>query len=257
VEFIDTHTHIFLEQFDEDREDVISRAVERGVKTMLLPNIDHSTFSRMIKCEQEYPLYTKSMIGLHPCSVNEGVEDELLFVENELGRGNYCAIGETGIDLYWDKSFVSKQIYSFTKHVRWAIEYDLPLVIHARDSFQEIFQVIEQENDERLKGVFHCFTGGAEEAKKILSFGGFKMGLGGVLTYKNSGVAETVKNIDLSHFVIETDAPYLSPTPLRSKRNEPSHLTYIAEKLAEVKALKIDNIAEVTTENAIKLFKLT
>lgn len=256
MEFIDTHTHIFLEQFDEDRKEVIARAVERGITTMLLPNIDHGTAKRMMDCYNQFPENTKPMIGLHPCSVGDGVEDELNFVENELGRQEYCAVGETGIDLYWDKSFLQKQLYSFRKQVRWAIEYDLPLVIHARESFSEIFQVIDEENDDRLKGVFHCFTGAKAEADKILSFGGFKMGLGGVLTYKNSGLAETVKDIDLAHFVLETDAPYLSPTPVRSKRNEPAHLIYVAEKLAEIKGENISHIAELTTHNAKQLFHL-
>lgn len=256
VEFIDTHTHIFLPQFEEDREEMIKRAIDRGVSTMLLPNIDKNTVLDMNELASKYPKNLFPMMGLHPCSVPQDHNSLLDEMEEELRSGKYCAVGETGIDLYWDKSLLKEQIESFRRHVRWSIEMDLPLVIHARESFKEIFEVIDEENDERLKGVFHCFTGGAEEADKILSFGGFKMGIGGVLTYKKSGLSDVLKDYEVKHFVLETDAPFLSPTPHRSKRNEPSFLIHVAEKLADTLQMGIDELAVATTANARELFKL-
>jgi TatD DNase family protein len=257
VEFIDTHTHIFLPQFEEDREQMIQRALDRKVTTMLLPNIDRSTVEDMNRLASMHPDSLHPMMGLHPCSVKlDGFQDDLKWMGSELESGKYIAIGETGIDLYWDKSTFQEQAESFRQHVTWSIEFDLPLVIHARESFNEIFEILDEMNDERLKGIFHCFTGGREEADKILSFGGFKMGLGGVLTYKNSGLKETVRHYALEHFVLETDAPYLTPVPYRGKRNEPSYIPFVAEQLAGATGEGIDLIAEVTTANAKELFKL-
>lgn len=236
---------------------MIQRALDRKVNTMLLPNIDRNTVEDMNQLATKYPESLHPMMGLHPCSVQlDSFQSSLEWMRSELESGKYIAVGETGIDLYWDKSTLQEQVDSFSQHVAWSIELNLPLVIHARESFAEIFKVIEEMNDERLKGVFHCFTGGKEEADKILSFGGFKMGLGGVLTYKNSGLKETVAQYSLKHFVLETDAPYLTPVPYRGKRNEPSYIPFIAEHLAGAKGENIEVIAEVTTENARELFKL-
>lgn len=256
VEFIDTHTHIYLSQFDEDRTEMIQRAFDRGIGTLLMPNVDHSTVKGMKELARVYPGRCYAMMALHPCSVGEDLSDQLALVEQELNAGNYIAVGETGLDLYWDKSTLPAQERSFRKHIRWALEYDLPLVIHARDSFREIFQVLDQENDPALRGVFHCFTGGREEAEKILGYGGFKMGIGGVVTYKSSNLREVLSEYSLDHLVLETDAPYLSPVPNRGKRNEPSYLIYVAEQLAGIYDLPVDQVARVTTETAKALFRL-
>lgn len=252
--FIDTHTHLFTPEFDEDRAEVVQRAIDAGIEKMLLPNIDIESIDSMHQLAADFPENCIPMMGLHPCSVKDNWEADLEIIKEHLFSKEYCAVGELGVDLYWDKTTLDIQQKALAIQVEWAKELGLPIVIHVRESFDETFEVIDKLNDDSLTGVFHCFTGTAEQAQHIISYGGFKMGLGGVLTFKNSGVDKTVEQIDLEHFVLETDSPYLAPTPNRGKRNESSYLTLVASKLAEVKGVRIEEVAEVTTANARTLF---
>lgn len=256
MEFIDTHTHLFVEQFDEDRSAIVQKSIDAGITKMLLPNIDIDSIDDMHELAKQFPDHCIPMMGLHPCSVKENWEKDLKIVKHNLFKQRYCAVGEIGIDLYWDQSTVENQKKAFALQIEWAKELGLPIVIHVRDAFDEAFEVVDQLNDEKLTGVFHCFTGDLDQANHILNYGGFKLGLGGVLTFKNSGVDKTVAQIDMEHFVLETDSPYLAPTPFRGKRNESSYLTYVASKLADLKGIAIEKVAEITTQNAKELFKL-
>ncbi len=195
-------------------------------------------------------------MGLHPGSVNENVKTDLSIIKKELDAGEYVAVGEIGMDLYWDKTYIKEQQFAFEQQIHWAIEKNLPIVIHAREAFNEIFDVLDNINTTSLKGVFHCFTGGKDEADKILSYGGFKMGIGGVLTYKNSGLDKVIKDVDLEHLILETDAPFLPPTPYRGKRNEPAYLLLVAQKLADIKQVSLEEVADITTKNAKGLFNI-
>ena len=255
MQFIDTHTHLFLSEFDSDRDQVILNAQKEGVEKLLLPNVDQSTFTDLDSLVRKYPDYCLPMIGLHPTSVKENPEKELSFVEDYLRENKVFAIGEIGMDLYWDKTFVKEQEFAFRKQINLAKKYNLPIVIHARDSFNEIFSVMDEVFDEKLNGVFHAFTGTEEQAKRIVDWG-FKIGLGGILTFKNSGLDKVVKNVDINHIVLETDSPYLAPVPKRGKRNESSYIIYVAKKLAEIKDITLDQVAKVTTNNAKELFRL-
>lgn len=257
---IDTHSHLYANQFDEDRDEEIKRCLSMGVEKILLPNIDSNSIEGMHALVGQYPDACYPMMGVHPCSVQpETWKEELALAKRHLYENsrNYIAVGEIGIDLYWDKTTLGIQQEAFAEQIQWAKEKKLPIVIHARDSFQEIFEVVDEYNDDDLRGVFHCFTGGMEEANRIIDFGGFLMGLGGVLTFKNSGLDKTVADIDLNHFVLETDAPYLAPTPHRGKRNQSSYLNLVAMKLADVKGCSLPEVAEVTTANAKKMFGLS
>ena len=254
---IDTHTHLYSSQFDEDRNDVIQRSLAKGVQKMLLPNIDQSSIEGMLTLADNYPNICYPMMGLHPCSVDENSQEilknlESFFTENH----KFIAVGEIGIDLYWDKTFLKEQIEAFEIQINWAKKYKLPIVIHARDSFNEIFEVLDQMNDEHLTGVFHCFSGNLEQANKVLSYGGFKLGIGGVVTFKKSGLDEVVTNISIDHLILETDSPYLAPTPYRGKRNESSYIPLIAEKLSLIYGISEEEIGIITTQNALNLFKL-
>jgi len=252
---VDTHTHLYLDDFDADWREVVDSAIESGVKYMLLPRIDSETFEDQKKLSEFYPDNCLSMVGLHPTSVNADFEKELVIIENELRSSHYVAIGEIGIDLYWDQTFKEQQKEAFRRQLRWAKEFELPVSIHMRDSFHEIYQIVKDEKTSALNGIFHCFTGTQEESKKIIELG-FKMGLGGILTFKNAGLAEVVKDIPMEHLVLETDAPFLSPVPCRGKRNESKYLVHIAEKLAEIKGITLTEVAEMTTANAASVFKL-
>lgn len=254
--FIDTHSHLFSEKFDEDRSDAILRAKQNGVDQILLPNIDLDSIELMHQLEDSDPAFFKSMMGMHPCYVTKNYPSELQITKDWFSKRKYCAVGEIGIDLYWEKTLQKEQEAAFRSQLQLAKELKLPVVIHARDSFAEIFKIVADENDESLTGVFHCFIGGIEEANKIMSFGGFKMGLGGVLTFKNSGLDKTVSSIPLEEFILETDSPYLAPTPNRGKRNESSFLLNVAEKLAEVKEVSLKTVGEITSKNAVDLFNL-
>ena len=252
--FIDTHTHLFVEQFNEDREEVVQRAMDAGVEVMLLPNIDLESIPQMNALAAKYPNNCFPMMGLHPGSVNENWQETLKTIEKELFENKYIAVGEIGIDLYWSREFEEAQKEVFRQQVLWAKELGKPIVIHAREAFDEIFEIIDELNDECLTGIFHCFTGTLEQANHVINYGGFKMGLGGVLTYKKSGLDKVIENVDLKHLVLETDSPYLPPTPYRGKRNESSYLLHIAEKLADVQSITLKQVAEVTTQNAKEIF---
>lgn len=255
MKLIDTHTHLYLENFDADRNDVVENAIDNGVNTMLLPAIDSSTFEPMMELNKTFPNNCLAMIGLHPTSVKNDYENELKLVEDELTKGGYVGVGEIGIDLYWDKAHFEQQKDAFRRQLNFAKKYKLPVAIHTRDSFDEIYPIVKEELTIDLKGVFHCFTGSLKEAKKIIDLG-FMMGIGGIITFKNSELAEVVKGIPVESLLLETDAPFLTPTPYRGKRNQSAYLTYIAIKLAEVKNTGLEQVAEITTKNAIELFNL-
>ena len=252
----DSHTHLFLEEFKDDIEQVMENAIQKGVERIFLPNIDISTIDALNSLTNKYPDNCFPMMGLHPGSVQANYESELETVTAELKTGKYCAVGEIGIDLYWDKTFIKEQEDAFMEQIILAKKLELPIVIHARDSFQEIFDIIEPLNDKGLTGIFHCFTGTTSDAERIIGFGGFKMGIGGVLTFKNAGVDKVVEKIDLKHLVLETDSPYLAPVPYRGKRNESAYIIEVANKLAELHKCSIEEIAKVTTDNTREIFKV-
>lgn len=252
---IDTHSHIYAEEFDSDRAEVIARAKAAGITKIILPNVDSESLPRMLQLESEYPGYCFAAIGLHPTSVKENYAEELAIVKKELERREYIAIGEIGIDLYWDKSFLKEQIQVFVQQIEWALEYNLPVIIHVRDSFRETMDVLEQFRGKGLEGVFHSFTGTIDQATEIIEFGGFYIGINGIVTFKNSGLDAVVQQIDPRYLLLETDAPYLTPAPFRGKRNESEYLTLIAAKLATIFNINFNQITEITTENAYKLFK--
>ena len=254
---IDTHAHLYAEEFSEDQAEVFIRAEAAGVHYFLLPNINSESIPLMEKLMKEHK-NTIPMMGLHPSYVKENWMEELKIIETHLFKNpsKYCAVGEIGMDLFWDKTFIEAQKIVFRTQISWAKKLKLPIAIHARDAFDEIFEILDEENDEFLKGVFHCFTGNLEQAAKILDYGGFKLGIGGVITFKNSGLTEVLNSIELKHLVVETDAPYLSPVPFRGKRNESSYLSYIIEKISGIYKLSDAKIAEVTSQNAIELFQL-
>lgn len=254
--FIDTHTHLFSPSFDEDRTEVVERAIQSGVDKLLLPNIDCASIEPMYSLCAQFPKNCFPMMGLHPGSVDEKWEENLEVIRKNLFERNNVAVGEIGMDLYWDKTFQDAQAHAFKMQVEWAKQLKLPIVIHAREAFDEIFEIIDELNDDSLTGVFHCFTGTVDQAKKIKEYGGFKIGIGGVLTYKKAGLDEVLKDIPLEMMILETDSPYLPPTPHRGKRNESAYLLHIAEKLADVKQTTLKEIADITTANAHELFKL-
>ena len=255
MDFIDTHTHLFSSKFEGDNEAAVKRAIESGVSKMFLPNIDMESITPMLDLAAAFPKNCFPTIGLHPCDVKEDYKTVLTNMKALISKHKFYAIGETGLDLYWDKESLPLQIESLKIQIGWAKELDLPIIIHARDSYEELFEIFDELNDEKLTGVFHCFTGSQEHAEHIIAYGGFSLGVGGVITFKNSGLASTIMNIDLCHLVLETDSPYLSPHPNRGKRNESSYLHHIATKLAEVTGNTIEEISEVTTKNAMKLYK--
>lgn len=254
--FIDTHTHLYSTEFDTDRTEVVENAIKAGVKTLLLPNIDVASIEPMYSLCAEFPQNCFPMMGLHPGYVNENWENDLAQIKQALFEKKNYALGEIGMDLYWDKTFIEEQKKAFRIQIEWAKELNLPIVIHAREAFDEIFEILDELNDATLTGVFHCFTGTLEQAHKIQSYGGFYLGIGGVLTYKKSELPTVLAEIPLEQLVLETDAPYLPPTPHRGKRNESQFLLHVAEKVAEVKNCSLMEVARITSENAEKLFQL-
>lgn len=256
MELIDTHAHVYLEEFQKDRTQIINDAQSVGINKVLLPNIDLGSVESLKQLAKDYPDYYIPMMGLHPCYVGADYKEQLSKIKLELDQGNYCAVGEIGVDLYWDKSQQRQQVEAFKTQIEWAKEKRLPVAIHARNSFDEIFEVLDEVNSEVLTGVLHCFTGDVDQAERIIAYGGFKLGVGGVVTFKNAGLDKVMKQIDLKHLILETDSPYLSPHPKRGKRNEPSRLKYIAYKLAEIKNTTIEEISAITTKNAKDLFKI-
>ncbi len=252
--FIDTHAHIYSSEFSSDRKEMIQRAKADGVSTILMPNIDSQSVQGMMELAEQYP-FCIPMMGLHPCHVRENYLEELAQVEDLLRKYPYIAVGEIGIDLYWDKTYVEEQEYAYRKQIALAKEHGLPVVIHSRDSLHMTIGILEELQDGTLSGVFHCFNGSLEDASRIQALG-FYMGIGGVITYKNAGVDATVAKIPLEYLVLETDAPYLSPVPYRGKRNECAFISCVAEKLANLKQVNLEQVGRITTENAVKLFKL-
>jgi|TARA_B100002003_G_C14018813_1_gene491370 TatD DNase family protein len=257
MKFIDTHTHLFLNQFDKDIDLVINNAIASGINKMFLPNISSETTNSMMELCRKYPENCFAMMGLHPCDVKkESIDKELLHVEQMLEKNKFIAVGEIGLDLYWDKTTLNIQKEAFETQIKLAKKHQLPIVIHVRESFNEAIEIVEKLNDDSLSGVFHCFTGDVGDAKRITDLENFYFGIGGVLTFKNSGLENTIKEIDIEYLILETDSPYLTPAPFRGKRNESKYIINIAEKLAEVKGVSLDKIAEITNKNASNLFKL-
>ncbi len=252
---IDTHCHLYHEDFDADRPAMMERANAQGVGGFYLPAIDSNVIAAMLQMEEDYPQQCFAMMGLHPCSVKENYEAELRIAEEWLQRRKFAAIGETGLDFYWDKTFTPQQYSAFKVQVGWAKQYKIPIVIHSRQSTQECIDVIAALHDGQLGGVFHCFGGSVEEALQITGLG-FYLGIGGVITYKNSGLAAVIAQLPLDKIVLETDAPYLTPVPFRGKRNESAYLSHVVKKIAEVKNMSVKEVEEITTQNAGKLFKV-
>ena len=252
--FIDTHTHLYSEEFNEDRFTCIKQAISSGVSRFYMPNVDSESIDGMLALEAQFPEHCFPMMGLHPCSVNVSYEKELEIVKTWLDKRRFKAIGEIGIDLYWDKTFIKEQELAFKQQIDWALEFNYPIVIHCRNAFDEIYTILS--NYASLpKGVFHCFSGNLYQAKQILSLGNFKLGIGGVVTFKNSGLDKIVEQLDINDLVLETDAPYLAPVPHRGKRNESNYLPLVAQKLSLLKNITVEEIAQITSKNALKLFE--
>lgn len=252
---IDTHTHLYAEEFDEDRKEAIQRAINKRITEFYLPAIDSESHEKMLQLEAEYPGQIFSMMGLHPCYVKpETWEQELEIVKNYLDQRTFPAIGEIGIDLYWDKTTLDIQVKAFEQQIEWAIEKDLPIVIHTRESFDETFEVLERKKHPKLRGIFHCFSGDLEQAKHAIDLN-FILGIGGVVTFKNGKIDHFLNEIPLDKIVLETDSPYLAPVPFRGKRNESSYLDLVAGKLVDIYKVDFSEIDRITTENARKLFK--
>jgi TatD DNase family protein len=252
---VDTHCHLYLDEFKNDIADVIKRAEADGIHKFYLPAIDSSEIENIFLLENKFPGKCIAMMGLHPCSVKENYLEELSIVKDWLTKRKFAAVGEIGLDFYWDKTFEKQQYEAFRIQIELSLQYDLPIVIHTRDAMQQSIDVVKEYKSKNVKGIFHCFGGTVENAKEIID-AGFYLGIGGVLTYKKSGLAEVLAQIDLAHIVVETDAPYLTPVPFRGKRNESSYLKYIVEKLALIKSVSVEEVAAVTTVNAEKIFGL-
>jgi TatD DNase family protein len=255
MKLVDTHAHYYALEFKEDLIEGINRFKQNNITKILLPNIDLESIDPMFALCQDFPQTFYPMLGLHPGYIKEDWEQQLDLIYRKLKNNEVIAIGEIGMDLYWDKTFVEEQKKAFEIQIDWAIEYKLPIVIHARDSFQEIFTILDCKNCDSLSGVFHCFTGTELEVEKIQSYGDFYFGIGGVVTYKNSHLPQVLKSIPMDQILLETDSPYLPPVPFRGKRNEPSYMIHVAEKLASIYQLGLDEIARQTTENTYKLFR--
>lgn len=253
--WIDTHAHLYAKAFNHDREAMLANAISKGVERFLLPNVDSDSIQGMLDLEAAHPGRCYAMMGLHPCSVKADFKTELAIVKEWLDKRDFLAIGEIGIDLYWDKTFFEEQKTAFARQVDWALELDKPVVIHARESLDVLIDLLEERNDKRLRGVFHCFTGTVAQANAIMDLGLY-LGIGGVVTYKNGQVDETLSKISLDRVVLETDAPYLAPVPYRGKRNESGYIPDIGAKVAAIKGLQVEEVAAITTHNAEELFRL-
>ncbi len=253
MKLIDSHTHLYLKDFESDIDTVIKRAENEGVEKFYLPSIDSSETENLFELERKYPDKCFAMMGLHPCSVKENYKEELSFVSEWLQKRKFAAIGEIGLDFYWDKTFSIQQYECFHQQINWALQFDLPVVLHTRSAMQQSIDVIKEYKHKNLHGIFHCFSGTLQNALDVIDLG-FYLGIGGVITYKNSGLAEVIKEMDLKNIVLETDAPYLTPIPFRGKRNESSYLKYIVQKIAELKNITTEEVAEITTQNANNTF---
>ncbi len=255
MKFIDTHTHLYSEEFKNDIEKVIENAISNNIEKFFLPNIDSTVILDMLMLEAKYPGICYPLMGLHPCYVKENYETEMASVLEWLNKRHFCAIGEIGLDYYWDTTYKEQQILCFSTQMQWALDRNLPIVIHSRNATTETIDTVKPFADKGLKGIFHCFGGTVEEANSIIDMN-FLLGIGGVCTYKKSGMEEVLKHIDLKHIVLETDAPYLTPVPYRGKRNESAYIKIIAEKIVEIKGCTMEEVAEVTTANAMKIFRI-
>jgi TatD DNase family protein len=253
MELIDTHCHLYVSAFEEDIDEIIRRAQTAGVVRFYLPSIDIESEKALLNLEKRYPEICYAMQGLHPCSVKTDVENALKHVVQNLHRRRFAAVGEIGLDFYWDRSFEKEQYMAFHQQIEWALQFDLPIVIHSRDSIEQTISVVREHQNGKLRGIFHCFSDGEKEANEIVDLG-FYLGIGGPLTYKNSRLPEVLKNIGLENIVLETDAPYLPPVPFRGNRNESSYIIYVAQKMAEIKKISLEEVASITTENALKIF---
>jgi TatD DNase family protein len=251
---IDTHAHLYSEEFDTDRDEVVKRAVENGVTQLIIPSTDMNDYNSMMKLCNSYPAICFPAVGLHPTSVKDDYEQELDFVEKQLTLNKFVAVGEIGIDCYWSMDYIVQQRIAFEKQIKWAEQHNLPIIIHARDAFAEIFAILDRIHNPRIKGVFHGFSGTCEDYLKIKEYGTFKVGIGGVITFKNSKLPQVLDIIPIEDILLETDAPYLTPHPHRGKRNESSYIPLIAQKIADIKHLNVEEVAEITSRNATILF---
>jgi TatD DNase family protein len=252
---IDSHSHIYASEFENDRAQMLERAEKEGIGKILLPAIDSATHDLMLNVEAQNLDKCFSMMGVHPCSIKEDYRTELEIAREYLDKRKFIAVGEIGLDFYWDKTFTEQQYLAFHEQIEWALHFEIPIAIHSRNSTDECIKVVAEHQKGKLRGVFHCFSGNAEQAQQVIDLG-FYLGIGGVVTFKNSGLDVVIKNISLDNVVLETDAPYLAPVPFRGKRNEPSYLKYVVEKIAQIKKMGIEEVAKITTENAQKLFGL-
>ncbi len=251
--WIDTHCHAYVPEFDEDRDEVVTRAFANGIEKIMLPNIDEASVPAMMELVAKYPDHCFPMMGLHPCSVRDDFEKTLTKMEQHLKDGRFVGIGETGIDLYWDTTFKEEQIISFERHIEWAKQFGLPIIIHSRESLDLTIEIITRHKDERLNGIFHCFSGTPDQVERIREVG-FKVGIGGVVTFKKAGLAELLPQIPLEMIVLETDSPYLAPAPNRGKRNEPGYIPIIATKVSEVLGMPLSELSRITTRNAEEVY---
>ncbi|MFC0264335.1 TatD family hydrolase [Fontibacter flavus] len=253
MNYIDTHVHIYSPKYNEDRDEVIRRTLENGVNKLYMPNIDVASIDAMLEAELRYPGVCIPMMGLHPCDVKKDFEKELYVMEDWIGKREFAGIGETGLDLYWDKTFFEQQKEALRIQIRWAKEKKWPIILHCRESMDETIAIIKEEKTEDLKGIFHCFSGSLDQAKEIIELG-FLLGIGGVSTYKNGGLDKVLPEIGLDHLVLETDGPYLAPVPHRGKRNSPEYIPIIAERVGDLTASTVDQVSKVTTENSNQVF---
>ena len=253
MKLVDTHCHLYLDDFKEDSPEVIRRAIDDGVEKFYLPNIDLAVIPDMLALESAYPGQCLAMMGLHPCSVKANYKEELAVMRDWLDKRKFAAIGEVGLDFFWDTSFEKEQYEAFHTQAEWALQFGLPLVIHSRKSLDECINLVREHQDGNLTGIFHCFSGSVDQAERIIDLG-FHLGIGGVVTYKNGGLEPVIQKLGLAKVVLETDAPYLTPVPFRGKRNEPAYLKYVDEKLALITGKNVEDVAEITTKNAEKVF---
>jgi len=253
TQWIDTHCHLYSEEFSGDRRQMVRRAIEAGVETCYMPNVDVSSIDAMLELENDFPGHCIAMMGLHPCSVKEDFEEQIEVVRDWLAVRKFVAIGEVGLDFYWDLSHTEAQYEAFRRQLQWSLDYQLPVVIHSRESLRQCIDVVKETGAGEIKGIFHCFGGTASEAREIMDMGMY-LGIGGVLTFKNSGLADVIKEVGLAKVVLETDAPYLAPVPFRGKRNEPAYLMYVAETLSKITGKDLTEIASITTGNAYDVF---
>lgn len=250
----DTHTHLYSKEFDANRNDLIQKAIDSGITRLFMPNVDSESIPGMFQVEKQFPSNCFAMMGLHPCSVNARYQQELQVVEYWLNKRKFVALGEIGIDLYWDKTFFVQQQDAFRMQIQLAKKHNLPYVIHSRNSFDEVMEIVTEFKSDNIKAIFHCFSGTVQQAEQVVNCGDFKLGIGGVVTFKNSGLDKVVEAIDLKRLVLETDAPYLAPVPHRGKTNHPEYLWLIAKKIAEIKNISLEEVVEVTTQNSKDVF---